>query len=148
MSSKPSRTSALIRKPPRTSALIALDALEHYSLYQPYVCTAPNIKRGARSANERLCGKVFPNAQLLALHLSERHGSLTYDRQDRHERTFTPSPMGRNSWSPPATWPSQPTLGPYGPYDARGYQYTGPYGTPPPYFPTNFGYTGGWGTPG
>lgn len=61
---------------------------KHYSLYHTHVCTAPEVKRHATSAREGICGKVFPDARLLDLHLSECHDPLIEVRRDRGERTF------------------------------------------------------------
>ncbi|KIO26843.1 hypothetical protein M407DRAFT_234112 [Tulasnella calospora MUT 4182] len=66
--------------PPNPATILASgkELEKHYSLYHTHVRTAPE---------RSICGKVFPDARLLDLHLSECHESLIEVSRDRGERT-------------------------------------------------------------
>ncbi|GAA5869890.1 hypothetical protein JCM8547_008098 [Rhodosporidiobolus lusitaniae] len=82
------------------STFSSLDSLEaHHRTYHAFVCTAEpstyewavgkDKGKGKGKEQERdVCGRVFPDEHILALHLTECHDELAQLRRERGEKIF------------------------------------------------------------
>ncbi|GAA5869924.1 hypothetical protein JCM8547_008106 [Rhodosporidiobolus lusitaniae] len=103
-SSSPTRPVYTCTLPPSCSdtpsTFSSLDSLEaHHRTYHAFVCTAEpstyewavgkDKGKGKGKEQERdVCGRVFPDEHILALHLTECHDELAQLRRERGEKIF------------------------------------------------------------